>query len=236
MTAADFPNHAGNGIRMSAPIQCNARIVEVDTLEGRGKKVRVAFTADLAVRDDVETGIFLRFDRDEGRVILGFGQVGLRHPPQLPRTHSRRKAAGETLAVNQPFRLRIAADQCCWKQHRRPPRPSSLKFRIPKSMSVYETIVDSDRMDRQVKGRELEVPRPSIAGRIHRHPTEHQLGERAEVDANHGIARACRRPTAAGRQTSCKTGAELAHLDGRPLRCRAFTCDVDRLLARVTGE
>ena len=148
---ADFSNHPGHGIRMTAAIQRHAGIVEVDTVEGGRKAVRIAFAADLSVGDDVEPRILLGFDGNERRVVLGFSQMRLGHPPQLPRTHPWRKAPGKAFAINQPVGLWIATDQRCWKQHRRPPRPSSC-FRIPKRLSVFATIVDSDRRDRQVKG------------------------------------------------------------------------------------
>ena len=53
----------------------------------------------------------------------------LRDAPQLARANPRGKAAGQALAIDQPLRLRIAADERCWKQHLRPllhalsPRP-----------------------------------------------------------------------------------------------------------------
>ena len=75
------------------------------------------FTPYLSIGDDIETGLLLRLDREDRRVVLGFGQERIGDAPQLAGTHTRRKAPGQLLAVDQPFGLGIAADQGGRKQH-----------------------------------------------------------------------------------------------------------------------
>jgi hypothetical protein len=47
--------------------------------------------------------------RQAGRVVLRC-QPRLRHAPEVTRAHARRKARAEAVAVDQPLRLRVAAD------------------------------------------------------------------------------------------------------------------------------
>src|SRR6185436_5835421 len=117
MLAADRTYYARHGIRMTTAIQCRAGIVDVDAFERCSEAIRIAFAADLTVGDDVEPGLLLRADRDDSCVVLRLREPLLRHAPQLASTHTRREAARELLAIDQPFGLRIAADESGWKQH-----------------------------------------------------------------------------------------------------------------------
>jgi hypothetical protein len=83
--------------------------------------VGVALPTDLAVGHDVQPYPLLFPDPDQGRVELRFGRVGLVHPPQLSGADPRREPPGELDAVDQPFRLRVAANQRGGKEHSRPP-------------------------------------------------------------------------------------------------------------------
>src|SRR5262249_24539318 len=65
----------------------------------------------LAVGDDVEAGALLVADRQQGRVVLRLVEELGRDAPQLFCAHARRKAAGELLAVDQPFGLGVGPDQ-----------------------------------------------------------------------------------------------------------------------------
>ena len=94
---------------MAAAIERGARIVDVDALERRGEVIRVALATDLAIRDDVETRVLLRLDRDERGVVLRFRQKRRGDAPQLFGAHTRRKSSGEFLPIDEPLRLRIAA-------------------------------------------------------------------------------------------------------------------------------
>src|SRR5581483_11667767 len=52
-------------------------------------------------------------------IVLRFLEEALLDPPKLARAHPRRKAPGELLAVDQPFGLRIAADERRGEKHAR---------------------------------------------------------------------------------------------------------------------
>jgi hypothetical protein len=71
--------------------------------------VRVALAPDLAVGDDVEAGILLGSNRDQGRIILRLREKRLGNSPQLFRADARRKAPGEFRAIDEPIWLRLAA-------------------------------------------------------------------------------------------------------------------------------
>src|SRR5436190_11831250 len=117
MPAPDLSLNARHGIRMTGAFERRSRIVDIDAFERRGEAVGVALAADLAVGDDVEAGLLLRADGEQRGVVLRFGETDLRYPPELSCAHARRKAAGEPLAVDQPFRLWITADQRGRKEH-----------------------------------------------------------------------------------------------------------------------
>jgi len=85
---------------------------------GGREEIGVALAPYLPVRDDVEPGVLLCLDGHDRRVVLRLRQERLRDTPQFARTHPRREATGEALAVNQPLRLRIAADERSWQEHR----------------------------------------------------------------------------------------------------------------------
>ena len=96
---------------MAAAVQGLARIVEVEPDQGGREMVRIALPPDLAVGEDVESGPFLGPDRDQGRVVLRFGQELRRRSPQFPGPYARREPAGELRAVDQPVGLREAPDE-----------------------------------------------------------------------------------------------------------------------------
>jgi len=56
-------------------------MVEVDAIQGGRKEIRIALAPDLAVADDVEAGVLLRADGQQGRIVLGLGELGLGHAP-----------------------------------------------------------------------------------------------------------------------------------------------------------
>lgn len=71
--------------------------------------VGVALATDLSVGDEVDAGPLHRPDRKLGRVVLRLRKQRRRDPPQLRSAHARH-LAGERDSVDQPIRLRIAAD------------------------------------------------------------------------------------------------------------------------------
>ena len=126
MLAADLAGDARHRIGMAGAVERGAGIVDVDALERGGEAVGIAFAPLLAVGDDVEAGALLVADGDERGVVLRLIEKFRRDPPQLLGAHARRKPAGELLAVDQPIRLRVGADQrgrqSSGNALRRPPR------------------------------------------------------------------------------------------------------------------
>ena len=108
---ADRADHAGHRVRVAAAVQRLAGVVDVDALERRGEVVGVALPACLAVGQYVETCGLLGTDREHRRVVLGLLERVGSGEPQLPGPHPRREPAGQPGSVDQPVRLRIAADQ-----------------------------------------------------------------------------------------------------------------------------
>jgi hypothetical protein len=107
---ADGPDDARHGVLLAGPVERDPGVVEVDPLELVREPVRVALAPDLAVGDHVDPCALLVANRDQGRVVLRLLKVRLVDPPQLPCADARRQPAAERLAVDQPVRLRIAAD------------------------------------------------------------------------------------------------------------------------------
>ena len=85
-------------------------MLEVDPGERVREAVRVALAADLAVGDQIDSGPFHVVHGQDGRIVLSLFEMLRRDPPELAGERARRQAFGETLAVDQPVRLRIAPD------------------------------------------------------------------------------------------------------------------------------
>src|SRR2546430_16982533 len=111
MLAADLADDARHGIRMARAVERAAGMVDVGAFERRGEAIRVALAADLAVGDDVEPRTLLRADGEHGGVVLRLGKIRLGHAPELFRAHARRETPCQLLAVDQPVRLRITANE-----------------------------------------------------------------------------------------------------------------------------
>ena len=79
-------------------------------VQREGETVGVALAADLAVGDDVDPGPFHVADGDDGRVVLRLLEERRRDAPDLGRVDARHALRAQRLGVDQPFRLRIAAD------------------------------------------------------------------------------------------------------------------------------
>ena len=111
MLAPHLADDARHRIGMAGAVERRAGIVDVDAFERGGEAVGIALAPHLAVGDDVEAGALLVADREQRGIVLRLIQIFRRDPPQLLRAHARRKAAGELLAVDQPFRLGVGADE-----------------------------------------------------------------------------------------------------------------------------
>ena len=94
---------------MAGAIDRDAGVVEIDAVERGREAVRVALPAHLAVADHVDAGFLHVSDREQRGVVLSLLQEAFFYAPELSRAHARRKAAAEAFAVDQPFRLWIAA-------------------------------------------------------------------------------------------------------------------------------
>src|SRR5213592_1610345 len=102
---------------MTGAVERAPRMIEIDAFEHGGEAVGIAFAPDLAVGDDVESGLLLRPNGEQRGVVLRLGEIRLGNPPQLFRAYAGRKAPGELLAVDQPFGLRVAADKGGGEKH-----------------------------------------------------------------------------------------------------------------------
>ena len=109
--APDRADDAGHRVRVAAAVQRRSRVVDVHSVKRRRETVGVALPADLAVGDDVEAGVLLGADGQQGGVSLRLLEELRCDAPQLTRAHSGREAAGQPAAVNQPVRLRIASNE-----------------------------------------------------------------------------------------------------------------------------
>ena len=96
---------------MPAAVQRGTRVVDVNAVQRGGEPVGVALPANLAVGHDVQPGQFLGPDGEQGRVLLRLVQVIGRHPPQLGGADAGREAVAQAAAVDEPVRLRVAANQ-----------------------------------------------------------------------------------------------------------------------------
>ena len=117
MLAADLADNARHRIGMARAVERDARLVDVDAFERGREAVRIAFAANFAVGDDVEPRLLLRLDRQERRIVLRLGEIGLRDAPKLLRPHARRETARELGSIDQPFGLRVRPDQRRRQKH-----------------------------------------------------------------------------------------------------------------------
>ena len=82
----------------------------VDAIERVREFVRIAFAANLAVRDDVDAGALLVADRVERRLVLRLLEALRRHAPNFVHADARRHHLREARAVDEPVGLRVAPD------------------------------------------------------------------------------------------------------------------------------
>jgi len=68
--APDRADDAGYRVRVAAAVQRRSRVVDVHCVKRRRETVGVALPADLAVGDDVEAGVLLGADSQQGGVSL----------------------------------------------------------------------------------------------------------------------------------------------------------------------
>ena len=108
--AADRADHSRHRVRMAGAVERRAGVVEVHPLERCREAVGVALAPDLAVRDDVDPRSLHVADRDHRRVVLRLLQQLWCDSPDLQRPRARWEPAPEHFPIDQPVRLRVAAD------------------------------------------------------------------------------------------------------------------------------
>ena len=109
MAAADRADDARHRVRVAGAVERRARVVEVDAVERGGEAVRVALAPDLAVGDDVEPGVLLGADREQGRVVLRLARATARRPARAP---ARARAAGSGRRASRGRSASRAAGSC----------------------------------------------------------------------------------------------------------------------------
>jgi hypothetical protein len=109
LLAPDFAYDARYWIWMAGSVERGAWIVDVDTLEGGGEAVRVAFAALFTVSNDIEAGAFLVADSEKRCIVLRFFQKFRSNAPQLPRPNAWWEARGKLFTIDQPIRLGVRA-------------------------------------------------------------------------------------------------------------------------------
>ena len=116
MLAPDRAGDARHWNRPAGAVDHGAGIFDVDAVERGGETVGIAFAALFAVADDVEPGALLVADGEDRGVVLRRLELVGRHQPQVVDAHPRH-LLGKLHAVDQPFRLRIGADEAGGQEH-----------------------------------------------------------------------------------------------------------------------
>src|SRR5712691_1627822 len=101
-------------------------------------------------------------------VLLRLGEQRLGDAPQLLCAHPRREARGELLAVDQPLRLRVAANQRGWKQHAQGLRPWN-SFSRPSLMPGFPSYMKMSavaKVSLKLSGMKEPVPTTSSGARL----------------------------------------------------------------------
>ncbi len=86
------------------------RPCRIHPLQRQDEAVGIALPADLAVGDDVDAGALHVFDGQAGGVVLGLGQDLRSRSPDVRRIDAGHVVAPQPVLIDQPVRLRIAAD------------------------------------------------------------------------------------------------------------------------------
>src|SRR5262249_48561515 len=135
--ALDPTDNSRHRVWVAGAVERCAGVVDVNTVERSREAVRVALASDLAVGDDVEPGLLLRPDREQGRVVLRLLEPRLGNSPKFLRAHARRKSTGKFPAIDQPFRLWVTADQRGGEQHGPSPFANLESTGCPRSAKVF---------------------------------------------------------------------------------------------------
>ena len=105
---ASYPRY-GRGAAGAGRLQ-HRRCVLVDAIERGREMVGIAFAPHLPIGNNIDAGPLHVANSEQGGVVLRLGQLRLGDTPQLLAAHAGHRARLHRLAVDQPVRLRIAAD------------------------------------------------------------------------------------------------------------------------------
>jgi hypothetical protein len=117
--APDRAGDPGHRVGDAGAAEQGARVVQVHAVQRGGEPVRIALPDLLAVGDDVQPGPLLVAQREQGGVPLSLLQVRGADPPQFTGPDPGRQPVAEPVPVDEPVRLRVAADQRGGKEHAR---------------------------------------------------------------------------------------------------------------------
>jgi len=115
--ATDLAHNAGHRVGVAGTVQAHARVVDVNALQCGGDAIGIALTPNFTVGDDVQTGIFLGADGQQGGIFHGLLQMWFCHAPQFFGPHAGWETTREFFAVDQPIRLGITADDGGGEKH-----------------------------------------------------------------------------------------------------------------------
>src|SRR5262249_29105098 len=115
--ALDPSDNSRHRVWVAGAVERCAGVVDVNAFKRSREAVGVALAPDLAVGDDVEPGLLLRPDREQGRVVLCLLEPRLGNSPKFLGAHARRESTGEFPAIDQPFGLWVTTDQRSGEQH-----------------------------------------------------------------------------------------------------------------------
>ena len=88
----------------------NVGMFQIETSERRRKVIGIAFPSHLTVGNDIDAGALLISDREQSGVVLRLDEPRFGDTPDVACTHTRHDLGFEQIVIDQPGRLRIAAD------------------------------------------------------------------------------------------------------------------------------
>ena len=107
---SDDPRH---GVGVAGTVHGGAVVIDIDPVEGGRYPVGIALPANFAVRNNVETRLFLVPDGKEGGVVLGLLEEFFGDSPNFPRPNPGGEPLPQVFPVHQPVGLDVAANNRC---------------------------------------------------------------------------------------------------------------------------
>ena len=116
MAAADPPYDARHNRKTAGTIGRLSRVIEIDAVERGGKAIGVALPTLLTVADNIDPGAFLIANGEKGGIVLCRFKPLRVDEPKVVCAYAR-YLLRQPSTIDQPFGLRIRADQGGGKQH-----------------------------------------------------------------------------------------------------------------------